>query len=209
MDDSESWKRARYLTLIVVIALHAALIVMLVKFNQVRNASTLTSTPLQLRFLPPERAPLTPPGLPSKGSFKSFDVVPPTLPTLTAVPMESSEVDSTKSIDWAAEAKIVAAASAAGASHRPFGTHVPSEAAASAAAGASSTPAHKAGDQDRTDTGDWVVFVSNNCYQISKALSGILRALPLQTYCLRKGKEAPRGDLFQQLPAYKKYHPDQ
>jgi hypothetical protein len=211
MEDSESWRRARIVIMLAVIALHAVLVGMLVKFDGTRRATTLASRPIQVRFLPPIAAPVIRPGSPLEGSFKEFNVAAPTLPSLTLVPIVSSEDDSSNSVDWAAEARIVAAASAAGVPHRPFGSHVPSGTASSPGAGPSSSPEHKAGDQYRTENGDWVVFVTKNCYQISSSIpnlfSSILRTLPLQTYCLGKSKEAPRGDLFEQLPAYKKYHP--
>ena len=215
MEDSESRRRARYITMLAVMALHAALVAMLVKFDGIRSAATLTSSAIQVRFLPPVAAPVIRPGSPLEleGSFKEFNVAAPTLPSLTLVPMVSSEDDSSKSVDWAAEARIVAAASAMGVPHRAFGSHVPPGTVSSPGAGPSPSPAHKAGDQYRTEDGDWAVFVTKNCYQISKSIpnlfSSILRALPLQTYCLGKSKQAPRGDLFEQLPAYKKYHPGQ
>lgn len=57
-----------------------------------------------------------------------------------------------------------------------------------------------------------MVFVSDNCYQLSNEVTHITNAtntgVAIQTYCNRPSKKA-RGDLFKQLPAYKKYHPDQ
>jgi hypothetical protein len=211
MEDSESCRRARYIAMLAVMAFHGVLVAMLVKFDGIRSAAILTSSPIQVRFLSPVVAPAIRLGSPLEGSFKEFNVAAPTLPSLTLVPMVSSEDDSSNSVDWAAEARIVAAASAAGVPYRPFGSHVPSGTASSPGAGPSPSPEHKAGDQYRTENGDWVVFVTKNCYQISSSIpnlfSSILRTLPLQTYCPGKSKEAPRGDLFEQLPAYKKYHP--
>jgi hypothetical protein len=212
MEDSESWRRARYLTMLAVMAFHAALQAILMKFDGIRSAAALTSSPIQVRLLPPMAASVVRSESLREGSFKESGAAAPTLPSLALLPMVSSEDDSSKSVDWAAEARIVAAAGSAGAPHRPFGSHVPSGTASSPGAGPSPSPAHKAGDQYRTENGDWVVFVTKNCYQISSPIpnlfSSILRAVPLQTHCLGKSKDAPRGDLFEQLPVYKKYHPD-
>ena len=53
--------------------------------------------------------------------------------------------------------------------------------------------------------------MSHDCYQMSKSITSITNAtntgVNLQTYCTRHSK-VPRGDLFDQLPAYKKLHPD-
>ena len=56
-----------------------------------------------------------------------------------------------------------------------------------------------------------MVYVSENCYQLSKEITYIENATntgaKIQTYCNKRSKE-PRGDLFKDLPAYKKLHPD-
>ena len=57
-----------------------------------------------------------------------------------------------------------------------------------------------------------MVFVSKNCYQFSKEVGYIENKTnmgkKLQIYCNRRSK-TPRGDLFEQLPAYKRLHPDE
>jgi len=71
-------------------------------------------------------------------------------------------------------------------------------------------PAHHRGEQIPTADGRSMAFVSDNCYQLSKDLTHITNAtntgVAIQTNCNRRSKE-PRGDLFNQLPAYKKNHP--
>jgi hypothetical protein len=56
-----------------------------------------------------------------------------------------------------------------------------------------------------------MVFISDSCYQVSKSITDITNAtntgVGTQTYCNQKSR-LPRGDLFDQLPAYKKLHPD-
>jgi hypothetical protein len=198
--------------MIAVLAFHAVLIVAFVKFDRFRNSATLTSSPIEVRLLLPTIAPSIRSELPTEGSLRGFSAQTPILPGLSLAPTVPFEGEPNDSVDWAAEAKIVAAATAEGSTQRSFGIHVPSAASLSAGAGPATEPAHKAGDQYMTDNGEWVVFISKNCYQISSGIpnmfGSILRALPLQTYCQSKSKGAPRGDLFEQLPAYKKNHPD-
>jgi hypothetical protein len=72
-------------------------------------------------------------------------------------------------------------------------------------------PPHQRGEQIPTADGRWMVFVSEDCYQLSKEITHITNATntgkAIQIYCNRKSKE-PRGDLFKQLSAYKKRHPE-
>jgi hypothetical protein len=72
-------------------------------------------------------------------------------------------------------------------------------------------PAHHAGEQHRLDTGEWIVFISDNCYQISSSIPAVPTApgngIGQSTFCL-DDSNTPRGDLFDQLPAYKRYHPN-
>jgi hypothetical protein len=71
--------------------------------------------------------------------------------------------------------------------------------------------AHHAGEQHRLDTGEWIVFISDNCYQISSAMPPVPVAAGngagQSTFCL-DDSDTPRGDLFDQLPAYQKHHPN-
>jgi hypothetical protein len=68
-------------------------------------------------------------------------------------------------------------------------------------------PAHHAGEQHRLDSGEWIVFVSDNCYQISSAIPALDNGIGQSTFCLDSSGTS-RGDLFDQLPAYKKHHPN-
>jgi len=70
---------------------------------------------------------------------------------------------------------------------------------------------HTAGEQYRTATGDSVVWVSDRCYVISeKPLPGtpptMAGSKPTRTVCPGDSGNA-RGDLFKDVPAYRKRHP--
>ena len=71
--------------------------------------------------------------------------------------------------------------------------------------------AHTAGEQYRTDTGDSIVWISDRCYVISENVppgtpQSVARSKPSRTVCPGESREA-RGDLFKDLPAYRKRHP--
>jgi hypothetical protein len=111
-------------------------------------------------------------------------------------------------IDWVAEARRAAAAAAVTGARRvrEFGRNP----ADSGHAPLRSLPAHEAGEQYRTEDGAWIVWVSDRCYIVSEVpplgLPQVLaRSIPTRTVC--QGDSEPRGDLFKDLPAYQKYHP--
>lgn len=73
-------------------------------------------------------------------------------------------------------------------------------------------PAHHAGESYRDEFGDKVVWVSDKCYMVSAPpLPGmpptLAAARGTRTVC-PGDSSAPRGDLFKDLPAYRKYHPE-
>jgi hypothetical protein len=109
------------------------------------------------------------------------------------------------SIDWSAEARRAAAAVTGAPKFREFGRipKVDSEQLPH-------PPAHMAGEQYRDVDGTWIVWVSDRCYIVSGipalGLPDILaHSILTRTVC--QGDSGPRSDLFKDLPAYKKYHP--
>jgi hypothetical protein len=123
------------------------------------------------------------------------------LPTL---PTESAGLP----IDWANEAHEVAKATSGG-NARSLDGHQQSEPNQPSKSIFGERLAHHAGELFKTDNGQWIVFVSDDCYQIASpfaSLNVLRNGLGVQTYCVGKSN-TPRGDLFDQLPAYQKYHP--
>jgi hypothetical protein len=72
-------------------------------------------------------------------------------------------------------------------------------------------PIHHAGDSDTNESGETVVWISDKCYQVSGNMLTVpdvmAHARLPRTLCTGSSNE-PRGDLFKDLPAYKKLHPD-
>lgn len=123
--------------------------------------------------------------------------LPPRLPSLGSVD---------KRIDWAAEARRAAERVIAAPEDRQFGRNP----AFSVRARERPSPTHYAGESYRNVYGDRVYWVSDSCYLVSDNSLAAALALPgapalPRTVCV--GSVAPRGDLFKDLPAYKKHHP--
>jgi hypothetical protein len=164
------------------------------------SVSTLILLSLPIRVLPPDRrrrrdleeaAPIEPLALPS---IRSPDIA---LPGEVRAP-----------IDWLAEASR-AAEEVSSAPHRHEFGQIPQ--APSWLGPSLPGPAHYAGEQYRLDTGESIVWVSDRCYILSEpsplGIPDVLaRSRGTQITC-QAPPGPPPGELFKDLPAYKKYHP--
>jgi hypothetical protein len=111
-------------------------------------------------------------------------------------------------VDWLAEAGRAAEAATTAPPTRSFGK-VPR--APSWLGSSRSAPAHQAGDQYRLEAGEWIVWVSDRCYIVSEpAPLGMpdvfARSLGTHMAC-QAPSGPPPGELFKDLPAYQRYHP--
>jgi len=199
-------------TFVVVLAFHLGLIVALVRLFETQSFSNPIAAPLKLILLPRVTTPRTRSPLVLQDSFHTDAKISPipiapspiTIPQ-TAAPNERAD----SPIDWAGQAQKGAAAATPGSDVTSFDHRFPWESERPPNSIFEEPPARRAGEQFRTDDGSWVVYISENCYQISNPLestSGLANGMGVQTYCKRKSK-TPRGDLFEQLPAYKRDHP--
>lgn len=208
MEEQQGWERSRYAVLLGVLTLHVAVLTGLVLAAKTRLHATPAATPIELLVLPQNVAPTAPPTPTSPDRRKKVTAapLPPPPDALTAIAPNSTSDVAGPQMDWSQEAHDVAANIARSApaleetrpsilSNSPF----------------AAPPPHHRGEQIPTADGRWMVFVSEDCYQLSKDITHITNAtntgVAIQIYCNRRSKE-PRGDLFKQLPAYKKYHPD-
>lgn len=190
-------------------AFHLALIMVLMRSFKTLPLSAPAATPLELIRIPQAITPKTRPQPPLPNSFHVDTKVAPTTPiTITAPQPIAPNEGEESTIDWAGEAQRAAAgATAPGPAVQSFDHHFPAE--SEAPKSIFDEPAeHHAGEQFRTDDGRWVVYVNDNCYQVSDPLASSnasANGMGVQTYCKGRSK-TPRGDLFDQLPAYKQYH---
>lgn len=140
-------------------------------------------------------------------------VVPiePVVPSPSAITYPSAD-DTVAPVDWAAEAHKAAAAIT---NSNAMPSAPPDRRKTSSAPGPRPWfphSAHHAGEQYKTNDGDSIVWISDKCYvKSSKQLLGvpdlIARSMLSGTVCPGNSGTA-RGDLFEELPAYKKHHPD-
>lgn len=203
--ESTHGKESRYLVVCLVLAAHVVVITVLVFSARTRIAFP-TERSIELLRLPPRvDAAKPPPTHAATAANRPARPEPaPPVPTqsLSVVTVPTGGAIA-PSIDWTQQAHDVAAAMANTASAPPSKATPKSPFAP--------PPAHHSGDEFVTATGDRAVFINEHCYQVSKtfadAPNGISNGMGTQTYCISPSNTA-RGDLFDQLPAYKKLHPD-
>jgi hypothetical protein len=202
----------RYLALGAVLALHVGIIAAIIDTTQFRPVLTSATRPLEITFLPPEAKPVVRPPSPVQDSNKIHNMprsVPPPTPDLEVVQPAPSPTQSASTVDWAQEAQAVAATRAQEKSPK---SGAGAEAPPLPNSPFAPSPAHHAGEEFTTVSGERAVYVSDNCYQVASPFTyspnGINNGMGVQTYCNRPS-HTPRGDLFDKIPAYKKYQPDQ
>lgn len=205
--ERQKWERSRTVALLAVLALHAVVLTGLVISAWTRIPTTTTDAPIELLILPQKTsAPASPPPQVSNRRRKIV-ATSQALPagTRTGITPNSNPDVIGPPIDWFQEAHDVAESIAKDA--LPLSDTNPSSSHSVFAAPAP----HYKGEQILTADGRWTVYVSENCYQLSKDITYVENrtntGAKIQTYCNKRSKE-PRGDLFNQLPAYKKYHPN-
>lgn len=189
-----------------VVALHAGLVILTVALRTPTSPSASTEFITALIVL---SAPLPPAASSNRRRPQLADETSPAAPLeppTTPPPVISFPIGADTAIDWVAEARRAAAAVTGARKVREFGRNP----ADSGQAPLRSSPAHEAGEQYRTEDGAWIVWVSDHCYIVSElpplGLPQVLaRSIPTRTLCQRDSE--PRSDLFKDLPAYKKYHP--
>jgi hypothetical protein len=170
MYESSRWDHSRYTILIIVLAAHAGLVILLARASLLGTPATSIEESVQLVFVPPVippkvRAETAPPGRLS--ATRIIAISPPSLDSLLpSNPSSSTSSGSGSGVDWAAEARRALQAF-------EIRTHRPP-----ANSSVSGGPAeehwwprgnHRIGEQYKTENGDWIVWINDNCYQIAVA----------------------------------------
>lgn len=205
MDDRITWRPSRYGTLVLVAAFHFVLVSLLIASSQSLRLPLPAIPDMEVALLPPATAQRIQSDLPKAHAFDKTQISPATDASLALVPRLVPALGSSGiPIDWADEAHTTAAALVTQADSRPMPLGLDSEPLPRSAFPASS--AHHAGDQHREENGEWIVFVSDHCYQFSRSLPTVFNLANdgkgVQTFCLSQSR-APRGNLLDQLAAYK------
>jgi hypothetical protein len=188
MDESNGRGSRRYMILIVVVALHLALLAALVMTSRTTLRRGSAEHSVELLFLPPANFPkvrsdLMPPRRLSGST--AITVAPPVLDSSSPLGSQSagSSADGNGSgVDWAAEARRALQAFEIR-NHQPPANYSIS----SRSADESWWPQgpHRSGDRFKTSNGDWIVWINANCYQVAGSASNTqsLGASPPQTVC--------------------------
>jgi hypothetical protein len=206
MDQSEGWGLRRYLALAAVLALHVAVVLFLLLGSQTSVIKRSSDDAVQLLFLPRATPVKIYPEISRPRRLNAdapISLTPPVLDLTSLSPPPSASIadGGGRGVDWLAEARRAVQA-------YEIRTHQPPTRDS-----LSGSPAeehwwprsrHHAGEQYKTDTGDWIVWISDGCYQVATAgpnpnTPGAM--LPL-TVCPGESS-SPRGDLFKQSAVYK------
>jgi hypothetical protein len=181
MDDANAWGKSRYISLVVVLALHTAILALLVSASRTVSAPVPPGHAIEVMLIPAAKIP----------RVRAENIRPERMSTNIAValspPVFNSSVQSGSSsspdghrsaVNWAAEA------------HRALRAfEIRRDQPPSSAISVSSSlddwwpGEHPAGDKFKTDSSDWIVWINANCYQIASWHSNAMSASPSRTVC--------------------------
>ena len=168
MPHSTRWELRRYVTFLVVLMFHGLLIAALVMTSRTGFLPNSTVHPVELLFLPPVSLPrVRSESAPSQRVTGVVITISPGAldsPLISGPPASSSD-GKESGVDWTAEARRAIQAYEIR-SHRP-----PRNTSVSGDSGEEwlRQLQHHAGDQIRTPNGDWIIWISANCYQVATA----------------------------------------
>jgi len=210
MDDRKTWRPSRYGVLLVVLAFHVITIAFLIASSKTLRLLLPTATFIEVAPLPPAAAQRVRTDTSPSPPLEMTRVTPSVDATLSLSPELLPALGTFGvPIDWADQAHTVADSIVANTDTRE--SPLAPDLSALQKSIFPEPPAHHAGEQHILDTGEWIVFISDNCFQISSAIptapSAFDNGIGQSTFCL-DNSSTPRGDLFDQLSAYKRHHPN-
>jgi hypothetical protein len=175
IEASNHWRVPRYLTAAMVLMVHAALIVALLMTSRTGRLATSTANSVELLFV----APVDPPKARTvmakfrrQSASITITLEPPVLESVS-FPISQGPASSTNGegsgVDWAAEARRALQAFEIR-NHQPAVNQ-------SVSGGPEEDhwrlhTQHRAGERFKTASGDWIVWLDANCYEIAHAGSG-------------------------------------
>ena len=171
MDESTRWGSERYLTLLLVITVHAGLLAWLVSaLRAPRAAAEGSAESVQLVFIPPRILPRIRLESPQPLRLRMGTPAAPPPPRLDAAsslapeaPTGSGSTNGGSGVDWAAEARRALQAFEIR-SHQPASGNLVSR---RSPAEQPWWPAHRPGDRYKTADGNWIVWIDSSCYQVA------------------------------------------
>jgi hypothetical protein len=196
MHQSAGWGLQRYGTLVAVVALHVAVLAALLALPRERYISVdSTNQAVELLYLPPARTPQVrfEDSRPRRLSGDTaIWIAPPAVDSasLTPSPGSATTEGNGLGVDWKAEARRAVQA------YEIRTRHPTNNSLSGSPAEENWWPRtrHRAGDQYKTASGDWIVWISSSCYQVaSSSASAYAVGMQLpQTVCV--GAPKPQRD---------------
>jgi hypothetical protein len=189
MRESNSWRAPRFITLIAVAALHAGLIVLLLMASAVRSLPNAPFHPVELLYIPT----LPPPPVRAESGrprrLRADIALPPPSPAepvLTAAPPSAPSTGAGTrgvGVDWLAEAQRAIRA-------YEIRRDQPAENEMSGKSPANDwwpQQGPHAGDQYKTEGGDWIVWINSDCYKVASwhSVDPAFNASPPEIICLK------------------------
>jgi hypothetical protein len=207
-------RRRRYVAVVIVGAVHILTLAIFIQARGTSHGSEEDTAPWTTLFFIPAEVVQRPP--PAKVKPKSPSAIasplvplraPEALSPITITPSASASAPQSN-VDWMSELRNTAA----DAIKDRTGPGKPTDDAPSTPDSLWPAPLHHAGEQYTLETGELVVWVSDSCYMVSEPpLAGTPNAFAhlALTHTQCTGGPGPRSDLFKDLQAYKKRHPDE
>ena len=192
MGAAQLWDRRRTATLIAVVGLHAVLLGALWLYAPRWQPEAPPPRALELLFLPP-----SPPSKIRPDNFRphrigtdtTISMAPPVPGSLAMAPSTSGADGTGAGVDWSAEARRALQAYEIRSAKR---SSSPAPSDATAESGWWPRAQHHAGEQYKTDSGDWIVWINSSCYQVAKAAASYVPGAVLpRTICPGKDGRAP------------------
>lgn len=203
--------KTRYFLFVAVAGVHALVLGVFLGESQTPRLSSPVVMPLTAFIVTRRGRPRSPVARPSR-NMGSARIAPLVAPITLAPPVPAVVVPNNgPAIDWNAAARRAAAAVLGRRKHKNFGFPPGGKSAITLGVPSPATPAHYAGESDRTVGGEVTEWISARCYITSDPPTlgdpdFLKRARVTRSGCLPPPGPDP-GELFDSLPSYKKYHP--
>jgi hypothetical protein len=190
MDEANVRGTPRFTIFLAVVAVHLAVLGLLIAESRIGIPSASTTAAVEVMFFPPTKVPKVRFENARPQRLNADTAITVTLPGLSAPslsPPSSGTDGNAAAVNWAAEAHRAVQAVEIRRNHPPNVSISPSP-------WSDWWPRdHHAGERYKTESGDWIVWISSNCYQVARWGPGALVSTPPQTVCQRQ-PATPRGD---------------
>jgi hypothetical protein len=193
MNETKHWTVSRYAALAVVLILHATLLAALLLTPRIRGLTASQASAVELVLLEPVNPPkarTTPAALKRLGGDAAITLAVP-VPDSPSLPMSSAPASSSmgdgSGVDWTAEARRALQA------FEIRTNQVPSNKSVSGRPEDDNwlpNAQHRPGELLKTASGDWIVWINANCYEIATAGPHAVGAALPETICRRHSGSA-------------------